>query len=299
MTETPTVKKAELQIVATDGAKLGATVYNAADPASGAPVTIIAAGAAIPQSFYANFATALAARSRVVITFDYRGIGRSLAGPIKSDRSRMRDWGQKDIPAILTYARATYPQSPIHWVGHSYGGGFGVGLAPNNHLIDRHLGIAVPHGYWGEMGGLERYRIGFLMGLGVPLLTATAGYLPGKRTGLGEDLPKGVGLEWRSWIMNRNSMWDTLPAEALKPYGQLHAPMRFVCLTDDPWATYKAMNRMAGAFTGSSDRKVVHLGPADTNGAKVGHLGFFRNKFAASLWPYAFAWLDGEDRFAH
>jgi predicted alpha/beta hydrolase len=194
---------------------------------------------------------------------------------------------------MLDHVKSAYPGRPIHWVGHSYGGGFGVGLADNNHLIARHLGVAVPHGYWREMASPEGYRVALLMRAIIPLTAATIGYLPGKRLGLGENLPADVAREWASWIMSRNSMWDTIPAEELRFYRQLSAPMRFIQIAGDPWATMIGSRRIADAFTGAAERAVVQLGPTETGGTAVGHLGFFRQRFADSLWPHAVAWLDG------
>jgi predicted alpha/beta hydrolase len=33
------------------------------------------------------------------------------------------------------------------------------------------------------------------------------------------------------------------------------------------------------------------LSPEDAGGQKIGHLGFFRSRFAASLWPQFISWL--------
>jgi predicted alpha/beta hydrolase len=288
------VTAVDLHIPAHDGLALAATVF---EPvlASGStrPVTVISSAAAVPRAYYTPFARYLAATGRTVLTYDYRGIGGSLVGPIAQCKVRMRDWGQLDARGVTDFAAATYPGRPLHWIGHSYGGGFAVGLNASNPLISRHLGVAVPHGYWREMAWPENYKIGLLMGLGVPALTAIAGYLPGKLAGIGEDLPTPAALEWRSWIMHRNSMWDTLPADALQPYAQCRAAMAFFCIADDPWATATSANRMSAAFPSAAMRDVTHMGPVDAGGHAIGHLGFFRRKFATTLWPRAIAWLDG------
>jgi predicted alpha/beta hydrolase len=289
------------KLQAADGVVLAATRFELVDHnATGqdgigrdCPVTVISSAAAVPQGYYAAFARALAARGGPVYTYDYRGVGGSLTGPLKTFQTTMRAWGQLDARAMAEMVHERHPDRPLHWVGQSYGGGFAVGLNPANHLIARHLGIAVPHGYYREMDGFDRFKVGLLMGIGVPVACALFGYLPGKRLGFGEDLPKGAALEWRDWILSRNSMWDTIPASELAPYEAFTAPMCFLRFTDDPWATDIGTGRIAAAFTAVRDQRVIRLSPSDAGGHAVGHLGFFRPRFAATLWPLAFAWLDG------
>ena len=279
-------------VAARDGVLLAATAFRKIRQST-APraITIIGAGVAIPRGFYRNFARHLAAHGAIVITFDYRGIGGSLHHPIRNEPARLSDWGQKDIPALLDYAKRTWPDLPIHWIGHSLGGGFGLALAHNNHLIDRYLGIAVPHGYWGEMSGIERYRVAILIGILLPTLAHTCGYIPGRLTGLGENLPKFAALEWRSWIMNRNSMWSVMPLEHLQSTCTLRAPMCIMRFTDDPWASATSVERICSLFSGATYQTIVPVGPTDVAAQKIGHNGFFRSRFADTLWPRAVAWL--------
>lgn len=290
-TDPVTTTTQEIQIAAADGYLLAATVFEP-NQSTPAPVTIISSAAAVPRGYYAPFARALAERGRTVITYDYRGVGGSRSGSLRGSPILMRDWGRLDAPALLTHAHATYPGRPIHWVGQSYGGGFAVGLNPLNHLIDRHLGVAVPHCYWREMSGVGRLQAGAVMGIVLPVLSHLCGFMPGKATGLGEDLPKHAALEWRSWTLSRNSMWDTLPADALEPYKQFAAPMCFIRMSDDQWATETAGQRIAAAFPAAVEQQVIRLAPADADGQGIGHIGFFRARHRDTLWPKAIAWLE-------
>jgi predicted alpha/beta hydrolase len=291
--QTPPIHELDIRIHATDDYPLQATQFESVDgvdPAS--PITIIGAGVAVPRGYYRSFARYLAQHGRTVLTFDYRGIGGSLQGSVHTVSAHLRDWGQKDIAGVIAHAARTWPGRPIHWVGHSHGGGFGIGLAPNNHLIDRLLGIAVPFGYWGDMAGLERYRVALLMHVAIPVLAGVFGFIPGKGTGLGEDLPKDVALEWKSWICSRNSMWDTLPLSALQSYENMRAPLCFIRFCDDPWASAHSVERIRAAFTHADSQAVVCLGPGDVGNQRIGHMGFFRSRFAATLWPKALHWLE-------
>jgi predicted alpha/beta hydrolase len=279
------------EVVAADGVAIASRLYRSGDTTGAA--TIIAGAVGVPQGFYRAFARHLAVRGRPVVTFDWRGIGRSLHGPIREFRGELRDWGQRDAPAVIEEVRRRYPHRRLHWIGHSYGGGFAIALAANSHLIDRHLGIATPHAYWRDMSAPERYRIAVLMRLFLPATVRLAGYVPGRLSGFGEDLPGGVAREWARWILHPDSMFGVLPAQHTAPAAQFRAPMCFFRFADDPWATARDTERIMARFP-AAVRSIRVLGPVDAGGQKIGHMGFFRSRFADTLWPQAVRWLDEE-----
>ena len=72
------------------------------------------------------------------------------------------------------------------------------------------------------MTGNERYRVYALMNfIGKPI-TQIMGYAPGK-LGIGEDLPKGVFLEWTKWVNNKRYLFDD---PALKTLAEFRALSR-------------------------------------------------------------------------
>src|SRR4029077_17676214 len=81
------VELVEITLKADDGAALGATVYGAGEQA-----VLVMPATGVPQSYYAKYAGYLAERGFSVLTFDYRGIGRSRNGPLRHSSARMRDW---------------------------------------------------------------------------------------------------------------------------------------------------------------------------------------------------------------
>jgi predicted alpha/beta hydrolase len=119
---TAATKSREIAIPAEDGYVLAATLFAPTMQHPGAPFVGIAAGAAIARRFYARFATYLAERGATVLTFDYRAVGGSRRAPVKGSPVRMRDWCLLDVPGVLTWAARTFPNRPLHWVGHSMGG---------------------------------------------------------------------------------------------------------------------------------------------------------------------------------
>ena len=69
----------DIELTASDGTPLAARIFPATEP-KGAVLIVSAMG--IPQQFYAPFATWLASEQFTVLTFDYRGIGKSRRGPL-------------------------------------------------------------------------------------------------------------------------------------------------------------------------------------------------------------------------
>jgi predicted alpha/beta hydrolase len=280
----------DLAIPAADSTELAATLFEPGiTGAAGAPLVVIGAATAVKRSYYMRFATYLAELGHPVLTFDYRGIGGSRHGSLVGSHVRMRDWCILDVPGALTWARRTYPERPIHWVGHSMGG-FATGLAHNNHLVARQLNVATLSGYWGRMAAPERYRVRLLMRYLAPLVIRAKGYFPGVLMG-GEDLPGPAFLEWMHWCTEPEFLFsdDTLPER--RNYPRFRAPIRFAQDSDDPWGTPAAVGHMAEHFTASVDRSIWQVTPADAGVQKIGHFGFFRPDLRDTLWNAAAEWL--------
>lgn len=282
----------DLLVPAEDGFALAATVFEPPTPIdTAAPLTVIAGGAGIPRRFYTKFATWLAERGRETLVFDYRDIGGSRRGSLEASKARMRDWCTLDVPGVMAWAASTYPNRPIHWVGHSMGG-FATGLAHNNALIARQLNVATLSGYWGRMAAPERYRVRLLMGFMAPPVVRLLGYMPGVLMG-GEDMPGPAFLEWRGWCLTPEFLFGDPTLRETANFARLRAPLRCAQIEDDPWGTPAAVGHMAAHFSGSVDRSIWKVRLADAPASKIGHFGFFRAEFNDTLWSQAAAWLDG------
>ena len=154
-------------------------------------------------------------RGCAVLTYDYRGTGdsrqKSLTGynqprSLVGFKASMSDWAALDVTAAVAWMRERYKALPLDYVGHSFGGQ-ALGLLPNNTEVSRALLIAAQAGYWKLMAAPERYRVYAMLNfVGTPL-TRLIGYAPGW-TGLGDDLPKGVFLQWVGWVMSERYMFD-------------------------------------------------------------------------------------------
>ncbi|WP_104656429.1 serine aminopeptidase domain-containing protein [Ralstonia insidiosa] len=274
-------------IPATDGYPLGATFWAAAGTPQGVVVMHPATG--VPQRIYQAFAQFLAERGFHAITYDYRGIGASRPKTLRGFAARMRDWMLLDAEGVTRWARARYPELPQLAVGHSVGGhgigmsGAGWGLA-GAVLVACHTGNSR---FIRQRG--ERWRVeSILRGVG-PALGRLIGYVPGKRLGLGEDLPGGVAIEWGAWAGMQRYFFDDPTLGAVERFNRVTNPVLVYGFDDDPWATPPAINALTQHFTGTwVERR--QIAPAEAGGA-VGHMGFFRPKFVDTLWPGLADWL--------
>ena len=279
-------------LVADDGYGLAATEFCGPTPAAGTPLTVIAPAAAVPARYYARFASYLAWRGGgPVVTFDYRGIGASAPKTLRGFPARMRDWCCLDAAGAIGWARQTHPERPLHWLGHSLGG-FAPGLAHNNGAIARQLNIATLSGYWGRMRSPERYRVRFLMGSAAPPVVRLLGFFPGVLMG-GENMPAPAFLEWTRWCMMPDFIFGDPTLSEVRHFATLKAPVRFAQIADDVWGTPAAVGHMASHFSANSERSIWRVSLAEAKAKRIGHLGFFRSAFRATLWPAAAAWLEG------
>ncbi|MEI9923805.1 MAG: hypothetical protein WDN50_10135 [Bradyrhizobium sp.] len=100
------------------------------------------------------------------------------------------DWGALDFEAVLLRTASSFADQPIHVVAHSIGG-FVLGLAPSNHLIQRIFTMGAQYAYRGDYAAHERLRLIAKWHVAMPLLTLLFGYFPGKTLGWLEDTPGG------------------------------------------------------------------------------------------------------------
>jgi len=285
----------DITLPATDGYPLAATLFLPRGAKRHA--VLISSATAVPRKIYRHFAAYLAHRGCAVLTYDYRGIGgsrqKAVMGynqpkPLTGFKASMTDWAALDMTAAVGWMRERYRDLPLGYVGHSFGGQ-ALGLLQNNTEVSRALLIAAQAGYWKLMTAPERYRVYVMLNLvGMPI-TWLLGYAPGKM-GLGEDLPKGVFLQWVDWVMSPHYLFDDRTLAGLANFPKYQGAMRAVCLSDDPWATRPAVELLCSGFT-SIKPEILDVTPADAGVGRIGHFGFFRPEHRATLWRGAAEWL--------
>jgi predicted alpha/beta hydrolase len=276
-----------VRITITDKGAIEASLWNAT-PAKA--IVLLHPGTAVSQRFYEPFARYLTELGFSVITYDYRGTGRSRPASLRGLEVTMSDWMEDDVGAVTRWAAARFPELPMLAVGHSLGG-HALALSSETNSLHAAVLLASHAGVTTMIRGIgERARVWFVMRVLAPLLCATLGYMPGRRLGLGEDLPSGVMLQWSRWTTLPRYFFDDPAMDAELRMGRIHIPLLVLGFEDDPWANSRAISLLLGPLVNSKmeRREIV---PRDVGLPSIGHMGFFRKHAAAQLWPQVGLWL--------
>lgn len=282
----PAPATTDFVFAAADGFSLAATYF----PVAGEPraAAIIHSATAVPRKIYKGFAAYLAERGVAVMTYDYRGTGETRPASLKGFDTSMAEWAAKDVTAAIEFMRARHPDIPQFAIGHSFGGQ-AVGLAPNNTKVARAMLVAAQAGYWRLFHWPENYRVFLMLRLFARPIVHLVGYMP-LWLGIGEELPKGVFLQWTDWVMKPRYFFDDPELTATANFANFRGPLRALCFTDDSWATLAGVKLLCSGFTATTP-DIVAIAPADIGAERIGHFGFFRPIFRETLWKDAADWL--------
>ena len=268
----------EITLTAADGYAIGAATFG-----SGARAVLVMPATGVPQSYYAKFASYLAERGFSVLTFDYRGIGRSRNGDLRKMTARMRDWALLDATAAFRHLA-----SDVLVVGHSFGGQ-ALGLLPEPERVRGALVVGSQSGYWRNWPPLGRLWMWPTTHLGLDAVTRFFGYFPGSRLGFGEDLPPGVAREWAAWCRNPRYLVGALGVD--DAYARVRSPFRAYAISDDAFAPLPAVEAL-GRLYPNARWETRPVAPRELGVDAIGHFGFFRERFRDSLWREAADWLE-------
>jgi len=252
-------------------------------------VVLVHPGTGIAQRYYEPFARHLAAAGFHVVTYDYRGIGRSRPASLRGMDVTMADWLEDDVGTVTRWAAARFAELPLLAVGHSLGGhALALNSTTNLHgavLVASHAGVTAT-----VTGLAERLRIRFVMRVLTPLLTTICGYMPARKLGLGEDLPAGVMRQWSRWTALPRYFFDDPAMDAQARMARVRVPLLVLGFADDPWANPEAIGMLTAPLINTTvERRQV--APRDAGLAAIGHMGFFRQRAGVSLWPQVVDWL--------
>ncbi len=274
----------EVALRAADGFRLGATLFRPASP-NGACVQVNSA-AGVKQEYYAPFAEYLAARGFAVLTYDYRGVGRSVEGHVRDMPSRMRDWALLDAFSAFSFLEKEFGK--ILAVAHSFGGP-ALAVMPGNERIAAALAVGSQSCYWRLWHGGMRAGMWLLVHALLPAATKLCGYFPGAVLRQGENLPAGVALEWARWCGDPDYLVGALGAGAQA--AKFRAPFRLYAIEDDFYAPMPAAKALLDLIpNGKTEIRVVR--PHELGVERIGHFGFFRERFRDALWREAADWLE-------
>jgi predicted alpha/beta hydrolase len=271
-----------IALTADNGAVALAGRYHA--PAGTPKAAVLIAGAmGVKQDYYAEFARWLGAQGYAALHFDYRGMGESLpAGrSLRGFQADLFDWA-RDIDAAIDALLARHPDAPLVVVGHSLGAQL-PGLLRHRDRIAGLVSVAAGSGYWRDNAPQLKRMVLYFWHVLVPLGVALAGYFPGKRIGKVGNLPRGVVLQWRRWCMHPRYHVGAEGEAVRQQFAGARFPIVALSITDDELMTERGTRVLIDCYE-NAPRELQRIAPSDVGAQRIGHFGFFRRQFEATLW---------------
>lgn len=272
-------KAIAFEIKTDDKASINATLFKSEKKSPHLIIMGPATGA--PQHYYRAFATYASKYSDFdVLTFDYRGIGKSLKAPIKQSKAKMSDWGALDLKAVIDWSDKKYHK--VFLLGHSVSGQL-FPKAKNHQRINAAYFVGSQSAYMGHWKGLFWLQVFVFWYISLPITTALYGYMPGWAMGGKVDLPKGVAREWRKWALHPQGVLQG-NKQMVEEFASVRTPLHFVNIMDDRLlapaaATHALMHCYKNAVT-----SYQYIKPKDLGLDEIGHFGFFKSRFQKKLW---------------
>jgi len=271
----------------TDGVDLRGTVY--APQGQHRRAVLVSGGLGIPQRFYAPFASWLAQRGHLVLTFDLRGMGasrrpehrRSLRG-LDAD---MLTWARQDFPAAVQALSDLAGGESIALIGHSLGAHHAAMTdAETQARIDTVVSVAAGSGYWRDWAAPSRRLAPLMLHLAAPLLTPMLGYFPGKALRMVGDLPGPAMRQWTRWCRHPGFAWGAEPDLIQPSLQSARFRIEAFSFTDDDAMTENCTRKLLAAMPNALSN--LHVIEPQTLGLPaIGHVGAFRPQVSHALWP--------------
>ena len=256
---------------------------------------VVAPAMGVLQSYYQSFARWLAEQGYGVTTFDYRGHGLSLQGPLRDAKADLLDWAQ-DCELVALQIKKQFPGQSLLWIGHSVGSQL-PGLAAIALPINGLLSVGSGSGYWRDNAAPTK-RVIRLFWWGIaPLATAMFGGFPGRKLGIVGDLPAGVLWQWRRWCLNPHYGIGVEGEWAADAYAAAHYPLHALYFDDDEMMSLASVQSLVGWYR-NAPSILEKVSPAIVPSGRIGHMGYFREEMRELLWrpllPLLQRWSQGD-----
>jgi len=243
---------------------------------------IIASAMGVAQSYYQSIANWLTEQGYCVLTFDCSGMGESKAKHLKEYQCNILDWATDDYSTALQFVLDTNSTSPIYWLGHSLGGQV-FPLVNNIERVKKVITVSSGTGYWKHNAPELRNKAPLFWYLVMPIATSLFGYFPGKRLGIIGDLPKQVMFQWRRWCLHPEYCVGVESENVKAKFQQIEVPLHSIYFTDDEMLSLTNMRDLHVLF-GNKNKELKEVHPTEVGEERIGHLGFFSEKFKHNLW---------------
>jgi predicted alpha/beta hydrolase len=244
---------------------------------------VIASAMGVAQAYYQPIAHWLSEQGYSVLTFDCSGMAQSKDKHLKEYQNNIIDWATQDYSAALQFMLNTDSASPIYWLGHSLGGQV-FPLVDNIEHVSKVITVSSGTGYWKHNAPALRRKAPFFWYFIMPIATSLFGYFPGKKIGMVGDLPKQVIYQWRRWCLHPEYCVGVESESVKTKFQQINVPLVSISFTDDEMLSLTNMHDLFALF-GIENKELKNVHPKDVGEKRIGHLGFFREKFKDNLWP--------------
>lgn len=232
---------------------------------------VICSGTGFLQTYYAAFATWLAAKGYTVLTFDYDGMGASLQGDLKNCPTRLQDWGTRDIPAAVDFVLAHTSLQQVVLIGHSAGAQM-LGVMPNHAKISKLIAISGSTGHVANMRPEFARKAQFLFNVYMPLSNLIWGYAKLKTIKWGEDLPRQVARQWAQWCKNGDYVQTAIVRGEIEHdfHAQITQPITVIHAEDDDIANEANVAEFLSLYPNAS-KITLTLNPKQHGFEHIGH----------------------------
>ena len=117
----------------------------------------------------------------------------------------------------------------------------------------------------------------------MPVALPLFGYFPGRTLKKVGDLPRDVMAQWRRWCMNREYAVGVEGEPVRRQFAAVKTPIVSLSFTDDEFMSARNTESLHGFYT-NAQRRMKRIAPKDIGARRIGHFGFFRHRFADTLW---------------
>jgi len=277
------------QIITTqDDVRLAATVHRSTAGDLGVAVFLPATGSR--RQRYDAFAQFLAEQGWHAVTFDYRSIGESTLHGDEQHKASMRAWGERDLSAVIDWARSTFKPQRLILVAHSIGGQI-IPLAANHNTVDAVLLIAAQKGHWRLWPAPEKYVVWAFFRLYIPLCLRLFGHVPLRFAGL-DPLAGNVARDYARWTL-KLPYYDDMENDLTPRFEEVQAPILALSFEDDTqYAPRAAVDFLLRHYYVNAPTWRSHIDPGRLGLQPLGHSGFFDAKTCPrEYWTEAAEWL--------
>lgn len=265
-----------------DDYQLAAQFYSAQDHTKPYPILICPA-TGITKNFYHAFAEWLSKQGYSVLSFDFRGIGESLHGPLKNSKASINDWGIYDIPAAIETLLERTQAEKVIIVGHSAGGQL-LGITSNYNKVAKVLAIAGSTGHVKGLKGKTKILAPVMFNVIFPVSSFLKGYGATQFIGMGENLPKNVAKQWAEFCSKPGYVMNAIGKSIFEDYHQeIQCPITSFWATDDEIATQANVKDLLRLYP-NAPTKLIELNPQQHGYKQIGHMSMFK-KSHQKLWP--------------